>query len=107
MASQLTRVLAPSAQRVAGLFSCLPTRVNSSGLPMLLMPACSRSPDRASSSGEVRTPPAETGTPMILLLKTMGGHAVDGKLARFGYSLTASPLKYGVRSAHAELRKSA
>src|SRR2546422_849081 len=27
-----------------------------------------------------------------------------GKLARFGYSLTASPLKYGVRSAHFDFK---
>src|SRR2546423_15712141 len=84
IASQLINVLAPSAQRVPGLFSCLLTRMNSSGLLILVMPALSRSPVRASTSGEVRTPPAATGTPMILLLKTIGGHAVDGRLARLG-----------------------
>src|SRR6267378_1267191 len=100
-------LFAPSAQRVPGLFSCLLMPINSSGLPIFVMPAFSRSPQRANSSGDVRTPPAATGTPMILLLKTIGGHAVDGKLARFEYSLTASPLRYGVRSAQAEFRKSA
>ena len=61
-------VFAPSAQRVPGLFSCLQTPMNSSGLLMEVMPAASRSPERSSSSGEFRTPPAATGTAMILLL---------------------------------------
>src|SRR5882672_10793797 len=84
MVSQLIRVFAPSAQRVPGLFTCLQMPMNSSGLPILVMPAFSRSPHRASTRGDVRTPPADTGTPMILLLNTIDGQAVDGRLARLG-----------------------
>src|SRR5690242_2125625 len=45
-------------------------------------------------------PPFTRGTAKILPLNTMVGQAYAGRLARFGYSLMASPARYGVRSAH-------
>src|SRR4051812_40090174 len=77
------------AYRWPGTASCLQTCVKSSMLVMSLTPIESRSAPLVWRTGPGRL--AGEGTQKSLPLNTAPGQTYGGRLARFGYSLLASP----------------